>query len=153
MSLNVMADHLWQSTLFAGFAGLLTLALRKNPARARHWIWFAASVKFLIPFSLFIALGSQIEWRTASKTVSYIVPAIADQVSEPFTASMACVSRSNTSERKRAPHDSIADLAVRSNRHQLLVVGPLATHSGRGPCGIASNSRYPDKRDVFSHAS
>jgi bla regulator protein blaR1 len=89
MSLNFIADHLWQSTLFAGVAGLLTRALRKNPARARHWIWFAASVKFLIPFSLFVALGSQIDWRTAPKTVSYVMPVIVDQLSEPFTASTA----------------------------------------------------------------
>ena len=30
-----LLDHLWQSTLFAGGAGLLTLMLRHNPARLR----------------------------------------------------------------------------------------------------------------------
>ena len=49
-SLSPIANHLWQSTLFAGAAGLLTLILRKNPARVRHWIWVAASLKFLVPF-------------------------------------------------------------------------------------------------------
>ena len=58
-------DHLWQSTLFAAAAGLLTLAFRKSRARARYWLWLAASVKFLIPFSLLVALGSRIEWRVA----------------------------------------------------------------------------------------
>jgi hypothetical protein len=29
-----IGNHLWQSTLFAAAAGLLTLALRKNHARA-----------------------------------------------------------------------------------------------------------------------
>ncbi|HEY6987643.1 MAG TPA: M56 and DUF3738 domain-containing protein [Bryobacteraceae bacterium] len=58
-------DHLWQSTLFAAAAGLLTLAFRKSRARARYWLWLTASVKFLIPFSLLMALGSQIEWRVA----------------------------------------------------------------------------------------
>ncbi len=39
------------STLFCLAAGLLTWILRKYPARVpRHWLWFAASVKFLIPF-------------------------------------------------------------------------------------------------------
>ncbi len=47
-----VGNHLWQSTLFAVAAGLLTLALRKNHARARYWLWLAASLKFLVPFSL-----------------------------------------------------------------------------------------------------
>ncbi len=53
-----VANHLWQSTVFACAAGLLTLALRKNPARVRHRIWVVASLKFLVPFSLLIALGT-----------------------------------------------------------------------------------------------
>jgi bla regulator protein BlaR1 len=52
--------HLWQSTLFAGAASLVTLALRTNRAEVRHWVWFTASVKFLIPFSLLVGLGSLI---------------------------------------------------------------------------------------------
>ncbi|MGH9401800.1 MAG: TIGR03435 family protein, partial [Terriglobia bacterium] len=52
-----VANHLWQSTLFAVIAGLLTLTLRKNQARARYWLWLAASVKFLVPFSLLIDIG------------------------------------------------------------------------------------------------
>ena len=58
-TLAPIANHLWQSTLFAGVVALLALALRKNHARARHWLWLAASVKFLIPFSLLISLGNQ----------------------------------------------------------------------------------------------
>ena len=49
---RAVGNHLWQSTLFAAAAGLLTLALRKNHARARYWLWLAASLKFLVPFSL-----------------------------------------------------------------------------------------------------
>jgi len=60
-----MTAHLLESTLFAAAAGLATLALRKNPARTRHWVWMAASVKFLIPFALFVALGNQAQWRSA----------------------------------------------------------------------------------------
>jgi bla regulator protein BlaR1 len=59
------ANHLWQSTLFAGLAGLLTLALRKNHARVRHSLWLAASCKFLVPLSVLMALGGHIQWRTA----------------------------------------------------------------------------------------
>jgi len=52
-----LLDHLWQSTLFATAAGLLTLTLRRNGARIRFWLWFAASIKFLVPFSALALLG------------------------------------------------------------------------------------------------
>ena len=77
-------NHLWQSTLFAGVAWLLTLVLRRNRARVRHWVWVAASCKFLIPFSVLIGLSSHIEWRRipAPSNVSVVL----EEVSEPFTA-------------------------------------------------------------------
>ncbi len=34
--LTGLADHLWQSTIFAAVAALLMLALRRNHARARY---------------------------------------------------------------------------------------------------------------------
>ena len=83
-SLSPIANHLWQSTLFTGVAGLLTLILRKNPARVRHWIWVAASLKFLVPFSLLVALGSNLGWRTAPVSTPSVFSTVADQVSEPF---------------------------------------------------------------------
>jgi TonB family protein len=55
-----LTNHLWQSTLFALLAGQLTLALRQERARVRYWLWLAASVKFLIPFAWFSALGSRL---------------------------------------------------------------------------------------------
>lgn len=51
-------NHLWQSTLFAGAAGLLVLALHRNGAHVRFWLWFAASVKFLVPFAALAALSA-----------------------------------------------------------------------------------------------
>ena len=54
----VAGNHLWQSTLFAVAVGLLTLLLRKNHARARYALWLAASLKFLIPFSLVVSFSS-----------------------------------------------------------------------------------------------
>jgi beta-lactamase regulating signal transducer with metallopeptidase domain len=54
----LLFDHIWQSSLFAGGAGLLTLALRRNSANARFWLWFAASVKFLTPFAALTAFSS-----------------------------------------------------------------------------------------------
>jgi hypothetical protein len=49
-NVSPVANHLWQSTLFAAAAWLLTLALRKNHAGVRYRVWLAASIKFLIPF-------------------------------------------------------------------------------------------------------
>jgi beta-lactamase regulating signal transducer with metallopeptidase domain len=55
-----LLNHLWQSTICVGAGGLLTLLLRQNSARIRYWIWFAASVKFLVPFSVLVWLGQLI---------------------------------------------------------------------------------------------
>lgn len=55
--LSPLFNHLWQSTLFAAGVGLLALALRKNHAQARYRLWLIASVKFLIPFSLLVAMA------------------------------------------------------------------------------------------------
>ncbi len=84
--MTAIADHLWQSTFFAGVVWLLTLALRKNHARVRHALWLAASCKFLIPFSALIALGGQGHWRTASATAPSNIAIVMDQISQPFTA-------------------------------------------------------------------
>jgi bla regulator protein blaR1 len=84
--LSPLANHLWQSTLFAGIAGLLTLAMRKNRASVRYWLWFAASVKFLIPFSLFIATGARFEWSNGLKMTPPHLSAAMDQVTQPFAA-------------------------------------------------------------------
>jgi bla regulator protein blaR1 len=71
--------HLWQSTLFAGAAWLLTLTLRKNQARVRYWIWFVASLKFLIPFSLLVGLGASVPRQAAVPPVQARWAAIAEQ--------------------------------------------------------------------------
>ena len=55
-----MLNHLWQSTVFAGGVWLLTLALRHNAARTRYRLWMAASLKFLIPFSLLMVAGEHL---------------------------------------------------------------------------------------------
>jgi hypothetical protein len=81
---SALANHLWQSTLFAALAGLLTLALRRNRAQARHWIWLVASLKFLVPFSVLIGLGGHFGWRTAAAE-----PLVIEQFTEPFAASAA----------------------------------------------------------------
>src|SRR5437868_6460455 len=88
-SLAPIANHLWQSTLFTGAAGLLTLVLRNNAARVRHWVWVAAAVKFLVPFSLLVALGSHVHWRTMPGTITTTnLSIVMGQMSQPFTGPM-----------------------------------------------------------------
>lgn len=64
--LSALANHLWQSTLVVAVAAALVFAMRKNHARTRYWLWLAASLKFLIPFSVLVALGSQLAWQTSA---------------------------------------------------------------------------------------
>lgn len=52
-----LLDHLWQSSLVALFAACLTVTVRRNAARVRFWLWFVASIKFLLPFGALAALG------------------------------------------------------------------------------------------------
>jgi bla regulator protein BlaR1 len=85
-SLLPIANHLWQSTLFAGIAGLLTLLLRNNRAHARYCLWLAASAKFLVPCSLFVFAGSQFARQKATAPAPSAIPQIIEQVNEPFGA-------------------------------------------------------------------
>jgi beta-lactamase regulating signal transducer with metallopeptidase domain len=61
---ETLLDHLWQSTLFASAAALLTLAFRGNGASIRFKIWLAASLKFLVPFPLLVLAGEHLHWST-----------------------------------------------------------------------------------------
>lgn len=76
------ANHLWQSTAFAAAAWLLTILLRRNSARVRYGVWLAASVKFLIPFSLLIALGGLLPKPT--QPVAPAVYAAMKATEQPF---------------------------------------------------------------------
>jgi bla regulator protein blaR1 len=79
-----VANHLWQSTLFALVAGMLALSLRNNHARLRHWLWMAASVKFLVPFSLIVALGGYFGQSIAPRAAAPRIPAVAVEIAQPF---------------------------------------------------------------------
>jgi bla regulator protein BlaR1 len=79
-----LANHLWQSTLFTAAAWLLTLALRKNRATVRHGIWLAASVKFLVPFSLLVSVGAQFEWRMAPAVGADPISHAVERIGQPF---------------------------------------------------------------------
>ncbi len=82
--------HLWQSTLFASMAALLTLAFRKNRANVRFWLWLSASLKFFVPFALLISFGSRLDWAPAEqRIIAQRMPApeisfAVERIAEPF---------------------------------------------------------------------
>jgi bla regulator protein blaR1 len=80
-----IGNHLWQSTIFAIAVTALTLILRNNRARDRYWLWLVASLKFLIPFSPLIAIGTYLARSRGSATSSADFSLIVEQVSQPFT--------------------------------------------------------------------
>ena len=55
--ISMLANHLWQSTLFAIAIASLAWLLRDHRAQVRYALWLIASLKFLIPFSMLTALG------------------------------------------------------------------------------------------------
>ena len=99
----IIATHLWQSTVFAAAAGLLTLLLKGNPARTRYWVWLAALVKFLVPYGILVSLGSHLALpRWMPPTPGIVEPAISfaigDVATPIFNAAVAA---------PRPTHDSL----------------------------------------------
>ena len=90
--IGTITNHLWQSTAFAVVTALLTLTFRRNRAQVRYWLWFSASLKFLVPFTLLMAAGSRLELPTVAKQVtSPTVSTRIVQITEPFTYELPLV--------------------------------------------------------------
>src|SRR5689334_10489878 len=99
-----LANHLWQSTLFAAVAALLTLVLRKDQAALRHAVWLAASVKFLVPFSLLVSVGTSFAWNPGVSIADPSIFAIVDDISRPFAvAASGTVSQPKLSAEELLP--------------------------------------------------
>jgi bla regulator protein blaR1 len=79
-----LANHLLQSTIFALVAAVLTLCLRNNPSRLRYSVWLAASAKFLVPFSLFVAIGNRLTWSAAPVFATPRLVLVMDEIGQPF---------------------------------------------------------------------
>lgn len=77
-----IANHLWQSTLFAVLVGVLCHWLRNDAAHIRYWLWWSASVKFLVPFALLTSIAA---WLADTASV-VLVP-------EAWTSTMTVVAR------------------------------------------------------------
>jgi len=93
-----LGNHLWQSTLCLALAGLLALVLRKNRAQAHYGLWLAASLKFLIPFSLLVAMGSYLARPAAHAPAESAIYVAIGEVSQPFAK--AAVSQREAESRR-----------------------------------------------------
>jgi len=83
--LALTGDHLWQSTLFAAVAALVTVILKRHSAALRYWVWFAASAKFVVPFAALMALGGYTSWRSVEIVPYREGPVLIETVGQPFT--------------------------------------------------------------------
>jgi bla regulator protein BlaR1 len=90
-------NHLWQSTVFAAVAGLLTLAFRRNRAQVRYWLWFCASCKFLVPFALLMSLGRLVPVRSSTPLAAHVVSVAVEQIAQPFPETPTFTPRSRHS--------------------------------------------------------
>ena len=95
---NSVAMHLWQTTCFIAFIAVLALAYRRGPARVRYGIWLAASVKFLIPFSLLVSIGSQFPKPAAVEPQHVRVVSPTERVDQIFVSLPMTAQTSSTPE-------------------------------------------------------
>jgi len=80
--IGAIANHLWQSTVFAIAIGLLAVAFRRYQARVRYALWFAASLKFVVPVSLLIGLGTRLPpFSTPVRAPATVVSTVVWQIS------------------------------------------------------------------------
>jgi beta-lactamase regulating signal transducer with metallopeptidase domain len=110
---EALLDHLWQSSLFGCAAALLMLAFRRNGASIRFKILLAASLKFLLPFSLLVLLGAQLQWNArpaAGARSQWSV--VATQIMQPASSMKlafgpTATTSANASEATSADHESL----------------------------------------------
>ena len=85
-----LIDHLWQSTIAVGVAGALVAVCRRNRPAVRYAIWWAASVKFLVPLAALVPIGNVIEREPFSRQVAEQIPvavsSVVVRVGLPFSA-------------------------------------------------------------------
>jgi hypothetical protein len=54
---SALANHLWQSLLCVALVQGLVLLTRRNAASLRLWLWRAATIKLMVPFTVLTGLG------------------------------------------------------------------------------------------------
>ena len=132
--------------------GLLVPLFRSNSAAVRFWLWFAASMKFLVPFALLAALGS------------YFLPILAANVAAPvLTAIRPTAAHLTFAAPLVAPapaHIPAADVAVIIWAMGLIAIALLCLSrwldlrlSLREARPVAANAPVPVKSAVISSPS
>jgi bla regulator protein BlaR1 len=58
----------------------MALALCRNQAHTRYWLWMAASLKFVVPFSLLVCIGDRMPWKTAAIAIPEPVSFAMDEI-------------------------------------------------------------------------
>lgn len=83
----MLGNHLWQSTLFALGVALVIAVLRHDAARIRYSLWLAASLKFLVPFSLLAAVGARLAPPyDVPISAIFVLPVPLERLAEPVAA-------------------------------------------------------------------
>ena len=83
-------NHLWQSTLLLAAIAALIATLRGERAQVRYWLWWAASVKFLVPFSLLTMLGGALGGMAPARHFELAAwPAALGAIAEPLPSTAA----------------------------------------------------------------
>jgi len=86
--LSLLANHLWQSTVFMAVVASLTLVLKNNRSQIRYWLWVAASLKFLIPLAVLTSLAGHLQWTARHPATPEPQALVAfEQFSQPFEQS------------------------------------------------------------------
>lgn len=91
--MDSILNHLWQSTVFAAAIGAMVLLFRQHSARLRYWFWLAASVKFLIPFSLLVDLGRHAEQPTMKPVLA---PASVESLATAFAPASVIITNTQS---------------------------------------------------------
>lgn len=118
-----VGNHLWQSTLLLLGAWALTLLLRHHQARARYWLWLAASLKFLVPFALLVDLGVELGTRLGMIAGA---PHVSEAAQSGFSLAIDYMSRPFASAVKGVPAPLSAPTVHGHHELLLLLVGVLA---------------------------
>ena len=83
-SLQLVSDHLWQSTLVAGAIAIIASTLRRKRAGVRYLLWLAASVKFMVPFAALTAFGAMLGSWAPVRVPGPAASLLQDVASAPF---------------------------------------------------------------------
>jgi len=89
--IQLVLDHLWQSTVVAGAIALVAALLHGKRAGVRYALWFAASMKFAIPFSALTAIGAAIGSRTPLRVPQPTPEFLSGFTTAPFVAETVAV--------------------------------------------------------------